>query len=187
MNGMHISLTDTEQDILSNIKLNANDIESPDDCKRNGDHVTRLMHSLLARDAIPGHRWKYWTDPEYNPGVQRSRKGIFEKNDRYGDEIYGNVHFLNHLKFLLYGPDLPDEIISEFSDKVVSFQPVTSGDYEPIGNYAKELIRRYRLIPDKHHRVDIADKFYHLCIEIDPWAGIEDYVRQTIMSMYVKQ
>src|SRR5437773_7602245 len=66
-----------------------------------------LAKSLLARNAIPEARLRYFTDPELNIGSRKSRKQVFESNGTVGEAIYSHGNFLKYLRYFIFGPALP--------------------------------------------------------------------------------
>lgn len=90
-----IALTTEEQVLLATINFDALKLRGPDDAGRNGRAMRDLVKSLAARHAIPEQRRRYFTDPRCYPGgYGRSRQQDFERNGRFGDEIFKNPHFL---------------------------------------------------------------------------------------------
>ena len=170
MKKYHIELTAKERTLVDGITLNVNpllDSHAHDELRRvyakNADRVPALMESLEERNAIPGERQKYWTDPEYmtDGRYQVSRKVLFERNSRPGDNIYQHLRFLPHLRYFLFGADLPEEAIVKFEEQVGNPDWFTSGDYEPAAKCARALIRRHSL-RKSHAR----EEFFKLCLDM---------------------
>ena len=129
----------------------------------NQECVPALMKSLEERNAIPGERLKYWTDPKYTTDhrLKISRRGLFERNGCKGADIYRHVDFLPFLRYFLLGADLPEEAIAEFEKQAGNPDRFTSGDYEPLAKCARALIRRHSL-KKSHAR----EEFFKLCLDI---------------------
>lgn len=160
-----IELTAEEKEILAQIDFHPESFErhDPDYWRAVGDAALRLMKSLIAREAIPKVRTRYFTDPEFNIGGRsRSRAQVFEKNGTRGEDIFRHSHFLKYLRYFLYGPELPIQAIQAFQEKIAACGPVTSGDILPLGQYAKQLTRENALDPQ-----DAAEEFFKLAIESD--------------------
>ena len=105
-------LTPPERELLATIKLNPLGLSGYEDDTRNGNAVYQLMKLLLARPSIPLPRVKFFGDPSYNIGGRgKSRQSYFERNGCKGNEIFRHPHFLEYLKYFLYGPDLPPPVI----------------------------------------------------------------------------
>ncbi|WP_439585385.1 hypothetical protein [Dyadobacter bucti] len=116
---------------MSKIELNTQEIEWETDLGGfeiglNEDYNKRILkletagklaRSLLLRSAIPKVRLMYFKDASYNLGNTKiSREEIFKKNGTSGDNILIHPHFLNYLKYFIYGSALSDGIINELSD-----------------------------------------------------------------------
>lgn len=170
MEKYHVSLTGDEQMALAKIDLH-----------NMGDHVTYLANKqpiltlvalLNARKAIPEHRLRYWSDPEYHAGrVKDSHRGLFERNGTRGDEIFVHPHFLPYLRYFLYGPDLPDRAIEMFAEQLGNPEWFTSGDIDPLCKCARSLVRQLHL--DKNNA---AEEFFKLCLEI----GLDPLYAQSV-------
>jgi hypothetical protein len=103
-----ISLNPEEQALIERIEFDALKLTGAEQAKRNGELVLKLVHSLLSRDTIPGHRWSWFVDPEHNArGRRSSRRDAFERNGTRGDDIARHPHFLPYLHYFIYDPDLP--------------------------------------------------------------------------------
>ena len=156
-----IELSEEERNLLEQITLDARDLEHGT-ARANGALVTELMHLLLARkNAIPAHRIRYFTDPDYNIGGRgSSRKQIFERNGTTGDAIFAHPHFLEYARYFVCGPDLPEAVIEAFAAHVEECGQITSGDLLPLAKEARTLARRFRLDPR-----DSSEEFFKLALE----------------------
>ncbi len=125
------------------------------------DAALELMKSLIARNAIPEGRMKYSTDPAFNIGGRgRSRAGIFEKNGTRGEAIFRHAHFLRYLHYFVYGPNLPENVLTAFAHRLADIGFVPSSDLVPLGRFARQLARENR--PDSS---DAAEEFFKLALE----------------------
>src|ERR1700722_9535012 len=142
-----IQLLPDEMALLSKIMVRAEDL--PHDHHvviQNGEFVRELTNSLLRRQAIPAQRIKYFVDPTHNPGGHgKSRLNVFEHNGTRGDDIFRHPHFLNHLRYFLFGPELPAPVIASFSASVADCGVVSSGDIDPLRKEARQLVRSFGL------------------------------------------
>lgn len=156
-----IELTKAENDLLDNIKLDPSLLTDTNDTRRNGDAACALTLSLFEREAIPENRQRYFLDPEYNIGGRgSSRKDIFERNGVRGEEIFRHQHFLAHLRYFLYGAQLPKAIIEGFCEEVSACGVVTSGDIDHLSKFAKQQARAHHLeLPGA------AEEFYKLGLD----------------------
>lgn len=183
MNNYHIQLTEKESVLLDNIGLSPHDSNSSSNKrwrKENKDIVLQLFESLCHRNAIPEVRLKYWNDPEYQTDgrYKRSNKGMFERNNCFGQDIYIHPHFLKYLRYFLFGAYLPNSVITKFEacveDVVGSPDYITSGDYEPISKCARSLIREYSLQDDPR------EEFFKLCLDMGFCHFSAETIRQNI-------
>lgn len=140
-----IALTIEEQSLLDQVTFDYDEQEHQD-VDANGAAVAGLMGALLDRRAIADHRWRVFTDPDFNPtGRGRSNQRIFEKNGSGGHAMFRHPHFLPYLAYFLRGPDLPERFQAEFSHAVDRMAPITSGDLAPLGKLARKLVRDHGL------------------------------------------
>jgi len=139
-----IALTSEEAELRSGIAVGLfGDSES---AQENGRRVTKLMHLLLERGAIPEARWEWWRNPSYFHGrIKGSRMGLFERNGTRGDDIYAHGNFLRHLRYLLDGARLPTALIDSFVEKVADCGGVSGSDALDLGQFARQEVRRYGL------------------------------------------
>ena len=177
MEKYHIDLTDEEQALVERIQLSVPRFADVQKIyEANEQSVVALSRSLFGRGAIPEQRLKYCNDSEYNTGGRKrvSRKDAFERNGTEGDEMYAHLHFLPHLRYFLFGAELPDELIEMFEhgleEKHILPEWFTSGDYSPTWKLARIAIREYGLERNK-----VADEFYKLCLDV----GLGPYAAQT--------
>lgn len=165
MKKYHIELTPGESTLLSQIDLrtaHASHDEGHAAYNANKVPILALVRSLSERRAVPPERLNYWNEPAYNTGrIKTSRKGLFERNRCTGEDIYTHPHFLPHLRYFLFGADLPDAVIEAFEQGVGNPKWITSGDIVPMGKLARDLTRRHGL--DKQ---DASDEFYKLCLDM---------------------
>lgn len=165
MEKYHIKLTESEAARLAKIDLRVSHRNHDDGhaaYKANVQPILALLQSLSDRSAIPPERLNYWNDPRYHQGrIKASRKGLFERNGCSGADIYAHPHFIRHLCYFLFGADLPDDVITAFEEKVGNPQWVSSSDIGPIGKFARDLTRQYRL--DKS---DAPEEFFKLCLDM---------------------
>src|SRR4051794_30264410 len=113
-----IKLMPQEQALLDSIELNEERVEY-ETVQKNGPAILALLRSLGERNAIPKQRLKYWSDPTYHIGrIKSSHKGLFERNNCTGEDIYTHPHFLKYLRYFLFGADLPPSVIEQFEEKI---------------------------------------------------------------------
>ncbi len=165
MEKYHIPLTDSETATLAAIDLRRfhdNHDEGRAAYLNNQEPILALLRSLADRDAIPEVRLKYWNDPDYYQGrLKTSRRGVFERNGCHGTDIFIHPSFIYHLRYFLFGAELPDTVITAFEAKVGNPEWVSSSDIVPIGKCARDLTRQYRLPVS-----DAPDEFFKLCLDM---------------------
>jgi hypothetical protein len=126
-----------------------------------------LMAALLERNAIPLARRKFFTDPAWFIGGHGlCHLQVFEKNGTRGDDIFRHPHFVKYLRYFIYGPDLPKDIIARFQKKVGDCgSPFTSGDAITVADFARDLTRSHGLQPH-----NAAEEFFKLALDcgLDP-------------------
>lgn len=179
MKKYHVELTSDERLLLEQIDLRTSHA-SHDEARAayiaNQRPILALVGSLSARHAIPNERIKYWNDPDYNPGrIKASRKGLFERNSCVGDDIYVHPNFLAHLRYFLFGADLPDAAIQEFEDGVGDLQWVSSSDGPAIAKLARELTRRHGL-----DRPSAEDEFFKLGLDMGLGLAVATSIRHAV-------
>lgn len=140
--------------------------------------ASKLTPLLLERGAIPPIRWAYFTDAEYNIGSKSSRREVFEKNGTIGEAIYRDGNFLKHLRYFLYGPDLPKDTVNDFGKKVAECEPVTSGDLDEFKGFAMDSTRSHHL-----ERTAAAQAFYQLALEHGLAESDARYIRDGVMKI----
>ena len=113
------------------------------------------MRSLFDRKAVPAVRLRYFTDPDYNVGLRKSRLQVFESNGTIGDAIFGHGNFLKYLKYFIHGPDLPRSVLEGFCELIDR-----DDDRDRSRAYVRAQIRSNNL-----ERRAAAEEFYKLALE----------------------
>lgn len=182
MKKYHIVLTDDERLLLKQIDLrttHASHDEARAAYNANQRPILALVRSLSSRNAIPQERIKYWNDPDYNPGrVKASRKGLFERNSCTGDDIYTHPHFLVHLRYFLFGADLPEAAILAFEKGVGDPAWFSLSDVPAISKLVKDLTRRYGL--DKS---SAENEFFKLGLDLNLGLSIAVSIRRAVQQI----
>ena len=170
-----IRLSPEEEELLHRIDWSARD---RDRFAESSAAARVLTLALLERGAIPSCRWAYFVDPQYAVRGRTSRREIFERNGTSGEAIYEHPHFLKHLRYMVFGPDLPSHSADGFARLVEECSPLTSGDIEAFHRFARGETRKRGL-----ERREAADEFYKLAIEF----GMEQFearqIRGAVMSL----
>ncbi|MUZ65284.1 hypothetical protein [Agrobacterium vitis] len=182
MEKYHIKLTGSEAEILAKIDLrdsHRNHGEGHAAYKANVTPILALLQSLSDRSAIPQQRLSYWNDPQYHQGrIKASRKGLFERNGCKGADIYTHPHFLRHLRYFLFGAELPDNVITTFEEKVGNPEWVSSSDIVPIGKFARDLTRQCHL-----DKTEAPEEFFKLCIDMGLSLMTAESVMRSVKQM----
>jgi hypothetical protein len=174
-----IDLTDDERSLLGQIRFNWDfRRHDPEGFARNSEAVAQLITALLERDAIPKHRLKYFTDPDYRKGrIKGSRRDLFRRNRNSDEEILRHSHFLVHARYFVCGPDLLDAPRREFQEAVRGCGHVSPGDAIDLANLARRQVRAFGLAPH-----DVAEEYFKLALDGGVWVSnalhIEDRVRK---------
>lgn len=159
----HVPLTSQETAWLQKIDFSLGGLHGDGHAAflANQKPILSLLQSLSARKAIPHERVKYWNDPQYNYGrTKGSRRDMFVKNGNHGDEVYTHPHFLEYLRYFLFGADLPAGVIAAFEAHVGNPDWITSSNIVPMAKFARQLIRQH------HLERSAADEFYKLCLDM---------------------
>ncbi len=147
--------------------------------ERNGEIAFRLMKSLLASKSIPEIRIKWFTDPEYKPGVPKgSNRDMFRRNGHDDESMMRHPHFLPHLTYFVCGPNLPPDAILRFKNEVASCGNITSGDVIPLSKFARSETRAFRFNPH-----DAAEEYYKLALECGVWNSHAQMIRKSVLSI----
>lgn len=156
-----IDLTLQEKELADCIKFQG---VNSDEYAQNCDNVLKPMARLEGRNAIPEQRLRYFTDKDYKFGGRsgNSWREIIIKNDRSGDNVYTNPSFLKFLHYFLYGANLQELVIAEFSEKVRACGRVGPSDALDLGNVARKMVREHGL-----SACDAAEEFYKLALDCD--------------------
>jgi hypothetical protein len=177
-----IELTTNEKELLAQIELDAlalsNDYRV---ARKNGDLACELMHLLITRTgAIPVHRISYFTKAKYHIGGRgSSRQQIFERNGTADDEIFRHPHFLSHLRYFIFGPDLPSFIVDAFQERIAEcYGHITSSDTLPLAKFARQQARTNRLDPRT-----ASEEFFKLGLEygLDPSQAV--FIREQVRTI----
>jgi hypothetical protein len=166
-----------EESRLASIGLKIPSEHNPEAEERRGEAACQLTKLLLARQAIPSSRLRYFCDPECNIG-SGSRLGNFVCS---GDAVLKHRHYLPFLRYFLHGPNLPGDVIEQFKQTLADCGQVTSGDIAILANCAKHLVHRYYLKPRES-----AEEFHKLALECELTSFEARSIRDSIRKMHLK-
>lgn len=174
--GLAVELTETEKALLARIDFDPE--HDADAWPGIADAMEALTRSLITRGAVPEPRLRYIDNAEYNVGGHgSSRWQIIERNGR--EPVLRNPAFLKHLHYFLYGPDLPDDVIQPFQEKVRRCgKPFTGSDALELAEFARGLTRARGLDTYKAPK-----EFYKLALDCGLDAGDARSVRDSVMKV----
>lgn len=162
MTKYHIVLTDIEQSLVSKIDLRDNFAPGEDAHKiflANQEPILDLLETLAKRNAIPQNRIDYVADPELKPGrTKGSRIEMFERHGNEGSEVFTHPNFKKHIRYFLYGAELPSSAIEEFEEAVGKPEWFSGSDILDLTPKVRAIVRKYGL---KGHE----DEFMKLALD----------------------
>jgi hypothetical protein len=135
----------------------------------------KLAASLLAREAIPEVRTRYFTEPDCNPGYRKSRQQVFESNGTAGDDILSHGNFLKYLRYFILGPDLPADAMAAFTEIACASLGIDGEDVQDLQAAAKASVREHRL--DPHYA---AEEYFKLALECGVSSSYATLIRSSI-------
>ncbi|WOH55128.1 hypothetical protein [Bradyrhizobium sp. BWC-3-1] len=164
MEKYHIALTEDEAALLAQIDLRDQLPPGTDGhavYQSNRKPIVALLRSLTERGAIPEHRIRYFTDPDYKTGQTKgSRQELFERHNE-GDEVYEHPNFKQYLRYFLFGPELSDSAILEFEKEISKPEWISGSDGIDLGKKAIKIARAHHI--QKHKA---ADNFFKLALDM---------------------
>ena len=176
---LQVKLTEVEAALAARIDFgNSGKRHDTESWRAVADAMDELMQSLLARQAIPEVRRRYFSDPALNIGGHgASRSEIFERNGTRGRAIFRHPHFVRYLRYFLYGPDLPSPLQEGFQQKMRGLGTPSSSDRMELVKFARELARSFGV-----DARDSSEEFFKLALEcgldLDDARAIRDGVRK---------
>ncbi|SFH25421.1 hypothetical protein SAMN05216299_10426 [Nitrosospira sp. Nsp14] len=170
-----ISLTPHEEELLREITFDIRGC-GHETARASCIVASQLAKSILAREAVPEIRLRFFTDAELKIGSKKSRKEVFESNGTIGDAILCHGHFLPYLKYFIFGPDLDDQVIAAFCRQAYATEYISGGDLPDLVTTAKNATRQRRRAPKES-----AQEFFKLALE----CGIDlNYARSIRDAVY---
>lgn len=149
-----ITLTRDEEAYLLEVRFDLGDL-SLERRQTSLAAASSLARSLVGRGAVPKIRWRYFTDRELNVGVGKSREDLFEENGLSGSAILEHPTFMPFLRYWIYGPDLPSDVISWFFVAVAQHADVRS-----LARSIRRIVREREM-----HREQAGEEFFKLALE----------------------
>ena len=173
-----VTLTPDEQALFDRVRFTLPQIGRSPESVDSADAAVALTRSLLERKAIPPVRLRWFTDPELNLRTSKSRVQVFRSNGCEGDDVFAHRHFLPYLKYFIFGPNLPQPVIDEFSEYVSAVPFVSGSDMDDLHRIARQSVRRFGLTP-----ADAADEFWKLALECESGDSYARAIRDDVRRM----
>lgn len=172
-----IQLTEAERSLFDRIEFDQSRL-TYETWQVNAPLVEQLFDLLMARDALPAHRLRWFTDAEFNPGGRgKSRQDQWRQNGTSGREILRHPNFLAYFAYFICGPDLPLVAARAFRAAVDSCGMVTSSDYPVLSKAARTLARQHGLEPHS-----ASEEFYKLALDCGLGRNA-DYIRDGVRKL----
>lgn len=162
-----ISLTTDEELYLSQVHFDPLQSDNSDR-QRSLAAASSLAKSVLGRGGVPKIRWRYFTDRELNVGAAMSREELLEAKGISPSGILTDPAFLPVLHYWIYGPQLPQDIISWFMVAVAH-----GTDLRALRRSVRQAVRENGLPQE-----EVAEEFYRLALE----AGLDSEAAWSIRN-----
>lgn len=185
ISSLKIYLTAEEQVLLDKIVFEPPQDEHFDKVilRQSCKEAASLAIGLLSRKAIPEIRLRYFTDPKLNIGkAKMSRKQVFEANGTKGKAIFEHAHFLPYLKYFVFGPDLPQEVIEQFCTAVADELFISGGDMDHLWKITSNATRQRRLNP-----LHASEEYFKLALECGLLEKYARSIRDTVRKINNRQ
>jgi hypothetical protein len=176
--GYRLILTDEEETFVAEIDLYGRNPDRHQAYLDNQQPILRLLRSLVDRGGIPAHRLRYWDDPAYNSDRSKlSRNELFRRNGGDKESPFIHPNFIPHLRYILYGADLPASAMAQFKETVGDPEWVSYGDALELGKQARALVRRHGLQPNT-----ASEEFFKLSLDLGLSADEAHRIRETVRT-----
>ena len=106
-----------------------------------------------------------------------SRIEVLKKNCG-ADDVLGNPAFLKHLQYFIEGPQLPPDVIAEFSAAVDQHDFISGSTYSELVAIAKRAVRRHDLSSHK-----ACEEFFKLANECGVDTTYGRMIRDQVLGM----
>lgn len=153
-----IELTAEEQRLYDLIPTR---LEADGTWERTADAMEALFKSLVKRAAIPEVRLKVFNDPDFAEVGRKSPRDVFHSNGRADAEIIRHPHFVEYLRYFIFGPQLPVAVIEDTTEFFNDFIGTSGMLSRESRKKIKEQVRSFNL-----DRLDAAQEFFRLGVEI---------------------
>ncbi len=162
-----ITLTADEESYLAQVQFNLLD---SDHGKQQSSlaAAASLAKSVVGRGGVPKIRWRYFTDRDLNVGAALSREEVLEAKGVSPSGVLMELAFLPMLHYWIYGPQLPQDIVSSFMVAVAQ-----GTDLRALRRSVRQAVREHGL---QHN--EVAEEFYKLALE----AGLDSEAAWSIRN-----
>lgn len=173
-----VDLLPEEMDLLKNLgDFSINMQEDFHDRLARLKNCKELATSLLKRNAIPKSRLCYFSDPKHNlSNPRKSHKQIFEGNGKKGTAILEDPSFLKYLKYFIFGPNLPETLLSELYR--IKAKSVYDDDFKDIAlPHIRSYFKRSSLTAK-----ELSDEIYKVCLDLEIEEVYSIQIRNSVMK-----
>jgi hypothetical protein len=142
------------------------------------DALQELTESIIAREAIPKNRLKYFIDRDYqHSGTKLSRKEVFESNGTKGKKIFRHPHFIKYIDYFINGAKVTPNVY-EFAKSIFVSHSFQDEAIQELYDYLKSN----RLIPtDKNSKNNFADEIFKLAVDLGFDSNYCKFIRTKIL------
>ncbi|TAJ14054.1 hypothetical protein DMA11_06790 [Marinilabiliaceae bacterium JC017] len=142
------------------------------------DALQALTESIIAREAIPKNRLKYFIDREYQHGrTKMTRKEVFESNGTKGKKMFRHPHFIKYVDYFINGAKISLNVY-EVAKSIADSQSFQDEAIQKIYDYLKSS----GLIPkEKNSKNKFADEIFKLAVDLGFDSDYCKFIRTKIM------
>ena len=165
-----INLDEQDHELLAEVILDPTQVQ-------NGRSAARLFNSLKSKGLIPAVRLRMFADDNYSPMRGASSRSSFIKNGHSDDTLLEHPHFLKHLKYFIYGPNLPTAVFAEIKNELDDLGDITSSDHVTLRSFIRKITRDHKL-----QKTD-SDEIFQLIIELTGDVYLASELRKEVMKV----
>ncbi|SHG06886.1 hypothetical protein SAMN05444274_1334 [Mariniphaga anaerophila] len=173
-----IELTEKEKS-LHELALKCNFKNDFEENQKSLDALLDLTESLIAREAIPKNRLKYFLDRDFQHGrTKLSRKEVFESNGTKGKQIFRHPNFIKYVDYFINGANVPSDLY-DVAKSIFESNNYQDDAIEKIFDYLK--LRNY-ISKERYERNKFADEIFKLSVDLGFDSQNCIYIRKRIMK-----
>ncbi|MGV8137038.1 MAG: hypothetical protein AB2L20_17640 [Mangrovibacterium sp.] len=172
-----IELTEKEQEQFD-LALKCSTDSDYEENQTSLDSLQALTESIIAREAIPKNRLKYFIDRDFQTGSSKmSRKEVFESKGTKGKKIFRHPGFIKYVDYFINGAKVPPNVY-EVAKSIIDSHSYQDEAIQKLYDYLKYG----RLIPkDKNSKNKFADEIFKLAVDLGFDSGNCKFIRTKIM------